>query len=175
MSLVAIVAAFEPVAAAVLALGLLVGGVALPVAAAAAAGRASERSAIARAELTAELVEVFRGAPELVAMEPRSDPRSHPNLGRGAGRLARRDAVLRGLSEGGSLLVAGLTVVGVLFVATLSTVSGDLDRTLVAALALGALASFEATAPLPTRRSRAPTRPSPQDAVSWRSQDATPP
>jgi ABC-type transport system involved in cytochrome bd biosynthesis fused ATPase/permease subunit len=76
-------------------------------------------------------------------------PGSRTHRGRSP-QHARRDAVLRGLTEGGGLLVAGLTVLGVLVVAALSTAAGDLDRTLVAALALGALASFEATAPLPT-------------------------
>jgi ATP-binding cassette, subfamily C, bacterial CydC len=147
---VAIVASFEPTAGAILALGLLVGGFLLPVAAAAAAGRASERSAIARGELTAELVDVFRGAPELVAMGAEGPVLDRiRNLDGELGSLARRDAVLRGITEGGGLLVAGLTVVGVLVVAALSTASGDLDRALVAALALGALASFEAIAPLP--------------------------
>jgi ATP-binding cassette, subfamily C, bacterial CydC len=151
MASVAIVASFEPTAGGILALGLLVGGCLLPTAAAAAAGRASERSSIVRAELTAELVDVFRGAPELVAMGA-EDPVLDRirTLDGEMGHEARRDAVLRGLTEGGGLLVAGLTVLGVLVVAALSTASGDLDRTLVAALALGALASFEATAPLPS-------------------------
>ena len=66
------------------------------------------------------------------------------------GRLERRDAALRGLAEGGAVLVAGLTVVGVLAVAVVASVHGDLDRVLVAALALAALATFEATASLPS-------------------------
>ena len=147
---VAIVASFEPGAGAVLALGLLVGGVVLPAASAGASGRAGDRSAIVRAELTAELVEVFRGAPELVAMG--ADGHALDRIRRldgELGALERRDAVIRGIAEGGVVLVSGLTVVGVLAVAALASVHGDLDRVLVAALALAALASFEATAALP--------------------------
>jgi thiol reductant ABC exporter CydC subunit len=64
-------------------------------------------------------------------------------------RLARRDAVVGGLGEGLSILVAGLTVVGVLAVSVQAHAGGSLDRVLVAMLALLALASFEAVGGLP--------------------------
>jgi len=148
---VAVVASFHPLAGAVLALGLLVGGCVLPAVTAGAVGRAGDRSAIARAELTAELVEVFRGAPELVAMGAEADALDRIRLlDAEVGRLERRDAGLRGLAEGGAVLVAGLTVVGVLAVAAIASVHGDLDRVLVAALALAALATFEAVVSLPS-------------------------
>jgi ATP-binding cassette subfamily C protein CydC len=103
------------------------------------------------AELTTELVEVFRGAPELVAMGADREALDRiRRLDAEVGRLERRDAVLRGLAEGGAVLVAGLTVVGVLAVAASASVHGDLDRVLVAALALAALASFEAVVSLPS-------------------------
>ena len=47
------------------------------------------------------------------------------------------------------MLVAGLTTVGVLAVAVAAHEAGSLDRVLVAALALLALSSFDAVAPLP--------------------------
>ncbi len=53
------------------------------------------------------------------------------------------------MAEALSILVAGLTVVGVLAVAVAAHDSDALDRVLVATLALLALASFDAVAPLP--------------------------
>ena len=47
------------------------------------------------------------------------------------------------------MLVAGLTVVGVLAVAVAANDAGTLDRVLVATLALLALSSFDAVSPLP--------------------------
>ncbi len=64
-------------------------------------------------------------------------------------RLARRDALAGGLVEGLGTLVLGLTVVGVVAVCVMATAAGVLDRVLIAALALGAMAAFEAVAPLP--------------------------
>ena len=106
---------------------------------------AGQRQAAARAELTAELVELLRGAPELVAYgheerdagaRPRRRPRARP--------LGRRDALVAGLADALSMLVAGLTAVGVLAVAVAAHDAGSLDRVLVATLALLALASFDA-------------------------------
>ena len=57
-----------PVAGLLLAAGLLVAGVLVPAVAARLSRRAARRQAAARGELTSELVELFRGAPELVAL-----------------------------------------------------------------------------------------------------------
>src|SRR5262249_11978202 len=56
-----------PAAALVLALGLLIGGIAVPALALRLGRTADGRQSATRAELTAELVELLRGAPELVA------------------------------------------------------------------------------------------------------------
>ena len=56
-----------PVAAVVLALGLALAGIAVPLLAGRLGRRVGRRQAPARGELTAELVELLRGAPELVA------------------------------------------------------------------------------------------------------------
>ena len=63
---VGVTAAFLPAAAAILAAGLLVAGVVVPALAGRLARAAGRRQAVARGELTAELVELLRGAPELV-------------------------------------------------------------------------------------------------------------
>ena len=65
-------------------------------------------------------------------------------------RLARSEALATGLVEGLAIAVAGLTVAGVLAVCVAASAAGALDRVLVATLALLAMASFEAVAPLPT-------------------------
>jgi ATP-binding cassette, subfamily C, bacterial CydC len=147
---VGVTAAFLPAAAAILAAGLLLAGLAVPSLAGALARSAGRRQAAARGELTAELVELLRGAPELVVYgrEERTLARV-ASLNRELARLGRRDAVVGGLGEALSILVAGLTVVGVLAVAVSATDTGTLDRVLVATLALLALSSFDTVSPLP--------------------------
>jgi thiol reductant ABC exporter CydC subunit len=147
---VAAVATALPLAGAVLGLGLVVAGAAVPGLAWALARMTGRRWVGVRAELTAELVDVLRGAPELVAFGREDDvlARIHATDDTLA-RLGRRDALVAGLADALSVLVAGLTVVGVLAVAVDAHADGALDRVLVATVAFLALASFEAVAPLP--------------------------
>jgi ATP-binding cassette, subfamily C, bacterial CydC len=143
-------AAFLPAAAAVLAAGLLVGGVAVPAAAWTLGRGAGRRQAAARGGLTADLVEILRGAPELVVYGREQETLDRVRAGdRELARLGRRDALAAGVADGLSILVAGLTVAGVLAVAVAAHDAGTLDRVLVATLALLALSSFESVAPLP--------------------------
>jgi thiol reductant ABC exporter CydC subunit len=147
---VAAVATVLAPAAAVLALGLVIGGAVVPALAWALARTAGRRRVAARAELTAELVDVLRGAPELVAFGREDDA-----LGRihatddTLGRLEHRDAVVTGLVDALTVLVAGLTVVGVLAVAVDAHANGSLHPVLIATVAFLSLASFEAVVPLP--------------------------
>jgi ATP-binding cassette, subfamily C, bacterial CydC len=144
-SCVALTAVFLPAAAAILALGLVLVGGAVPALTAALNRAAGRRQGAVRSDLTAELVELLRGAPELVVygreaetlarIRERSDELA---------RLGRRDGLAAGVAEGLSILIAGLTVVGVLAVATEASV----DRVLVATIALLALASFDSVIPL---------------------------
>jgi ATP-binding cassette, subfamily C, bacterial CydC len=143
-------AAFLPAAGAVLAVGLIVAGVALPLIAGRLGRAAGTRQAAARGGLTAELVELLRAAPELAVYgaEERMLERV-ATADRELDRLARRDAIVGGLGDGLSVLVAGLTLVGVLAVSVHAHAAGSLDRVFVALLALLAVASFEAVAGLP--------------------------
>jgi thiol reductant ABC exporter CydC subunit len=142
--------AFLPAAGIVLAVGLVLGGVAVPVVAGRLARKAGARQAEARGKLTSEIVDLLRAAPELVVYGAEGQMLERVrSADRALDRLARRDAVVGGLGEGLSILVAGLTVVGVLAVSVQAHASGSLDRVLVAMLALLALASFEAVAALP--------------------------
>jgi thiol reductant ABC exporter CydC subunit len=143
-------AAFLPMAAAVLAGGLIVAGVAVPAVAGAVSRSAGRRQAEARGALTAELVELLRGAPELVAFGREETALERVRAADGQlARLARRDALVAGLGDSLGILVAGLTAAGVLAVAVAAHDAGTFDRVLVALLALLALASFEAVAALP--------------------------
>jgi ATP-binding cassette, subfamily C, bacterial CydC len=143
---VGVTAAVLPAAALILAAGLVAGGVLVPLAAAAVNRAIGRRQAAARGELTADLVELLRGASELVAYGREDDALARIRASdRELTRLARRDALAAGLAEALSILVTGLTVAGVLGVAV---AADDLDRVLVATLALLALASFDAVSPL---------------------------
>jgi thiol reductant ABC exporter CydC subunit len=148
---VGVAAALLPAAAVLLAAGLIVGGVLVPAVAWALARAAGRRQAAARAELTAELVEVLRGGPELVVYGREEETLARiRSRDRELARLARRDSLAAGLADALSILVAGLTVAGVLTVSVTAHDSGALDRVLVATLALLALSTFEAVAPLPS-------------------------
>ena len=146
---VVIAALFLPAAGLVLAVGLLVGGIAVPVAASSVSRRSSERYAKARGALSAELVETLAGSAELAAFGLERDRirtmrRSDSQLV----RISRRAALADGLGDCLRLLVTGATVVGVLAVSIQAHADGRLDRVLIAMLALLSLAAFEAVQPL---------------------------
>jgi ATP-binding cassette subfamily C protein CydC len=143
---VAFTAWFLPWVGVVLAFGLLVGGVVVPIVAGTLNRAAGRRQSAARAELTAELVELFRGAPELAAYGREDDALARVRASdRELARLARRDALAAGIADALAILAASLTVAGVLAVAVASP---GLDRVLIATLALLALASFDCVQPL---------------------------
>ena len=147
---VSVAATVLPEAAAILGAGLLVAGVAVPLLAWGASRSAGRRQAAARGELTAELVEILRGAPELVAYGREDDALARVRAAdEELVRLGRRDTLVAGAADALTILVAGATVAGVLAVAVAAHAAGGLDRVLVATLALLALASFDAVSPLP--------------------------
>jgi ATP-binding cassette, subfamily C, bacterial CydC len=147
---VVVTALVLPAAAIVLAIGLVLAGFAVPVLAGGLARVTGRRQAHARGELTAELVELLRGAPELVAFGREDDALARVRAAdRELVRLGRSDALVAGIADAGAILVAGLTTVGVLAVAVAAHDAGSLDRVLVAALALLALSSFDSVSPLP--------------------------
>jgi thiol reductant ABC exporter CydC subunit len=146
---VGVAAAFLPTAGLVLAAGLVVGGLVVPALAGSLARRAGRRQAAARGELTAEVVELLDAAPELAVYGAEEGSLARV---RAADRelvgISRRDALAGGLGDGLGIFVAGATVAGVLAVAVSAHAAGHLDRVWTAALALLALASFEAVQPL---------------------------
>jgi ATP-binding cassette, subfamily C, bacterial CydC len=148
---VGVAAAFLPQAGVILAAGLFVSGIAVPALSGALARAAGRRQRAARGELSAELVELLRGAPELVVYgrEDATAARIR-RLDDELARLGRRDALVAGVGDALTILVAGVTVAGVLAVAVSASDVGTLDRVLVATLALLALSSFDAVLPLPS-------------------------
>jgi thiol reductant ABC exporter CydC subunit len=139
-----------PAAGLVLACGLLAAATVVPPAAALIGRRSARRQAGAGADLTADLVEIMRGAPELVAYGRTQDRidriRERDGL---LVRLTRRAALADGLGNGLGLVVTGATVAGVVAVAAAAHGAGRLDRVSIGMLGLLALASFEAVQPLP--------------------------
>ncbi len=144
--------AILPAAALVLAIGLLVGGVAVPALAGAlgpargpARGRGARRSSRPSSSSSwrpRRSWSVYGREEEQVERLRRSDATLV--------RLARRAAIADGAADGLGLVVTGLTVTGVLALAVAAHADGQLDRVLVATLGLLALASFEAVQPLAT-------------------------
>jgi ATP-binding cassette subfamily C protein CydC len=145
---VAVAAAFLPAAGLVLGLGLLVGGLIVPVVAARLSRRSSGNAA-ARGDLSAQLVETVSGSAELVVFGRGDDFVDRLRVtDETLVRHARRAAFGDGAGEGLGLVVAGATVAGVLAVAVSAHSAGELDRVMIALLALLALAAFEAVQPL---------------------------
>ena len=144
------VALASPAAAVVLAAGLVLAGTVIPLLAFRLARRVGERQAAARGAMNSELVELLRGAPELAAFGREEDTLARiGELDGRLTRLSRRDALVAGLADAAFVLVVGLTTVGVLAFAVSDHDAGTLDRVLIATLALLALSSFDAVAPLP--------------------------
>jgi ATP-binding cassette subfamily C protein CydC len=142
--------AILPAAALVLAAGLVAAGVVVPLCADSLARRASARQAAARGALSAALVETLDGGAELVAYGRQADRLKQIEASdRSLVRIAHRAALADGTGDGLRLLVTGATVAGVLAVSVSANSTATLNRVLIAALALGSLAAFEAVQPLP--------------------------
>ena len=139
-----------PAAALVLGIGLLLAGIGVPVLVGALVRRAARRQAPARAALTADLVEVIDGAPELAALGREDDGAARvAAAGDRLARLQRRDALAAGAAAAAGTLLANGTAVAVAAVGVVAVGDGTLDGVLLAAVVLLALGSFEAVTPLP--------------------------
>ncbi|TCB99781.1 thiol reductant ABC exporter subunit CydC [Micromonospora zingiberis] len=137
---VGLTALVSPPAALVLAVGLLVAGVALPALATALTRRAADEVAPLRGALAADAVDLTHGAADLAAFGATGDALDAAR--RRARRLARleRRLALRGFAvDAAGVLVAGLTAAAVVLVALRAGVGG----VLVGVLAVGTLAAVE--------------------------------
>jgi ATP-binding cassette subfamily C protein CydC len=138
-----------------LAAGLILGGVAVPLAAAAAGRGPGRRRAAARAALSTALVDTLHGAPDLVAYGAMPAALARVTAADAElTRVERRDAGLLGLGAGASALLAGLTLWGTLLLGVAAVRDGTLAPVPLAVLVLTALAAFEIVAPLPGAAAR---------------------
>jgi thiol reductant ABC exporter CydC subunit len=139
-----------PAAGAVIGAGVVLVLVGVPVLQRVVAGRATRRLAPARAELTAQTVELLHGLPDLLAFGAADDYRQRISDG---DRRHRRDearaARTEGLTAALVTLVGGATVWLVLWLASGAVRVGALDGVLLAALTLAPHAVFEVLAVLP--------------------------
>ncbi|MFJ8073468.1 thiol reductant ABC exporter subunit CydD [Streptomyces sp. NPDC096176] len=139
-----------PEAGMVLAVGLLVAGVGVPLAGGAIARRAEQQLAPARGVLTTRIVELLGGTAELaVAGALPRRLQSTREADRKLTRIAARQSAATALGGGLSALVCGLTVVCAALVGVLAVRAGRLDGVALAVVVLTPLAAFEAVAALP--------------------------
>jgi thiol reductant ABC exporter CydC subunit len=139
-----------PVAGAILACGLAACGLAVPALAARWSREPAGRLAAVRGQLSSQLVELLRGAPEIVAFGAAgARVAAVAELDRELAALARRDAIRAGLADAMVVVLAGLTTAAMLAAAVQARAAGSLDPVLVATVTLLSLAAFDAVAPIP--------------------------
>ncbi|MGX6742381.1 thiol reductant ABC exporter subunit CydD [Streptomyces xantholiticus] len=139
-----------PEAGAVLAVGLLLAGVGVPLISGTFARRAEQQLAPARGALATRVVDLLRGTAELTvagALPRRLD--SIRDADRTLTRIAARQAAATALGGGLSALVCGLTVVCAAVVGVRAVSEGRLDGVCLAVVVLTPLAAFEAVSALP--------------------------
>ncbi|WP_283133270.1 thiol reductant ABC exporter subunit CydC [Rhizohabitans arisaemae] len=137
--------ALLPSAGAVLTVGLVVAGILVPLSTAAAARRAAVRLAPARGELAERSADLIHGAPDLMAYGASERALSAASeVGARLGRLERSAARVSGAGLAASMLVQGLTVVGVALLA----IGAGVGQVATAVLALTSLVAFEPVLPL---------------------------
>ena len=135
---------------AVLAAGLIAGGLIVPLTCLAAVRNAARRTAPARGKFAGEVADLLSGAADLCVYGGVEFAVARASLSsKELGGLARRDAMAAGLSKGLPVLIAGLTVWGVLLAGVNAVGSGAIDRVPFAAATLTALAAFEVVGVLP--------------------------
>jgi ATP-binding cassette subfamily C protein CydCD len=139
-----------PWAGVALAAGLAVAGIGVPAVAGAVTRRAERRLAPARGALTAEVVDLLEGAPELAvagALPARLARTAEAD--RVLTRVAGRGAAAAGLGAGLTALLCGLTVVACGWAGAAAVHAGRLGGVALAVVVLVPLAAFEPVAALP--------------------------
>ncbi len=147
---VALVWAILPAAGVIVLVALVLASTALPWLTGRLARRHEARQAHARGELTAAVVDLVRGAPELTACRA-VDRRLDQALALDAqlSRIARRGAATAGIGQGLATLLPALAMVGCLAVGVSAVAAGRLDVVLLAVIAVVPLAAFELATGLP--------------------------
>ncbi len=141
---------FLPQAGAVLLVALLLSATAVPWLTGRLARREESRQATVRGELTAGVIDLVDGAPELLVMGAVGDQLTRIDDSDGRlRRVARRGAGTTGIGLGLTTALAGLASWGALTLGVQATHAGSLNGALLAVLALVPLAAFELVSPLP--------------------------
>ncbi|MEU1223660.1 thiol reductant ABC exporter subunit CydD [Streptomyces microflavus] len=139
-----------PEAGVVLAVGLLVAGVGVPLVSGAFARRTERQLAPARAALATRVTDLLGGTAELTVAGALPARQAHMRAADGLlTRIASRAANATALGSGLSALVCGLTVVAAALVAVPAVNDGRLAGVALAVVVLTPLAAFEAVAGLP--------------------------
>lgn len=139
-----------PEAGVVLAVGLLVAGVGVPLVSGAFARRTERQLAPARAALATRVTDLLGGTAELTVAGALPARQAHMRAADGLlTRIASRAATATALGSGLSALVCGLTVVAAALVAIPAVNDGRLAGVALAVVVLTPLAAFEAVAGLP--------------------------
>ncbi|MGW2617922.1 thiol reductant ABC exporter subunit CydD [Streptomyces sp. NPDC001500] len=147
---VAFTAWLLPEAGAVLALGLLVAGVGVPLVTGAVARRAEHRLAPARGLLATRTADLLTGTAELTVAGALPARTAEVRAADGMlTRIASRAATATALGDGLTALVSGLTVTAAAFVGARAVAEGRLDGVIMAVVVLTPLAAFEAVLGLP--------------------------
>jgi ATP-binding cassette, subfamily C, bacterial CydCD len=147
---VALVWTMLPAAALILLVALLLAGVLVPWLTGTLAARGETRQAHARGELSASVVDLIEGAPELVAYGAASEQLQR-TLAADAEltRIARAGARTAGIGQGLTTLCSGLAMWGALLVGVSAVRAGHMDGVLLAGIALIPLVAFELVSGLP--------------------------
>ncbi len=139
-----------PTAGVILLAALLLAAVALTWLTGRLARHSESRQAPARGELTAAVVDLLQGAPELTAYGALgAQLRRTADLDAQLTRIASDTARTSGVGQGFATLLCGLAMWGALLVGVAAVHSGALEGVLLAVIALVPLAAFELVTDLP--------------------------
>lgn len=153
--LAAAVAIVLPAAAAVLFAAMLIAGLLVPALAARAGRRSGLREAPARAQLSAELVELVSGAAELAVYG--REQQWAQRIGAADAKLAateRPGAWISGVTSGAGVAIGGAAMVAVAAIGVQATADGRLDGVLLAGIVFLTIGAFEAVVGLPDAAQR---------------------
>ncbi|MGW6139013.1 thiol reductant ABC exporter subunit CydD [Streptomyces sp. NPDC055140] len=147
---VAFTAWMLPAAGAVLAVGLLLSGIGVPLLSGAVARRAERRLAPARGTLATRVAELLTGTAELTVAGALPARTAQAKAADSVlTRIASRAATATALGDGLTALITGLTVAGAALAGVQGVREGRLDGVQLAVVVLTPLAAFEAVMGLP--------------------------
>jgi thiol reductant ABC exporter CydC subunit len=149
------VAIVLPAAAVVLVAAMLIAGLLVPALAARAGRRSGLREAPARAQLSAELVELVSGAAELAVYG--REQQWAQRIEAADAKLAateRPGAWISGVTSGAGVAIGGAAMVAVAAIGVQATADGHLDGVLLAGIVFLTIGAFEAVVGLPDAAQR---------------------